>query len=176
MPLYESTFIARHDMSAQQVEALAESLSTIIKDNGGAVAKTEFWGSRTLAYRIKKNRKGHYVFFNLDAPTEAVQEYERNMRLNEDVLRYLTVRVDELDPEPSIIMQTRSARDDRSRRGGPPREQDESESRDVDKTSEKSDAAPNEKAKTKAKATDEDDAGDDDSDNEDAAEDEGDKS
>ena len=122
MPLYESTFIARHDMSTQQVEALAEDLSTILKDNGGEVAKTEFWGPRTLAYRIKKNRKGHYVFFNLDAPSDAVQEYERNMRLNEDVLRYMTVRVDELDPNPSAMMQSRSARDDRSHRGGPGRD------------------------------------------------------
>ncbi len=122
MPLYESTFIARHDMSTRQVESLAEDLTTIVKDNGGEVAKTEFWGPRTLAYRIKKNRKGHYVFFNLDAPSEAVQEYERNMRLNEDILRYMTVRVDELDPNPSAIMQSRSARDDRSRRGGPGRD------------------------------------------------------
>jgi small subunit ribosomal protein S6 len=122
MPLYESTFIARHDMSTRQVESLAEDITTIVKDNGGEVAKTEFWGPRTLAYRIKKNRKGHYVFFNLDAPSEAVQEYERNMRLNEDVLRYMTVRVDELDPNPSAIMQSRSARDDRSRRGGPGRD------------------------------------------------------
>ncbi len=122
MPLYESTFIARHDMSTRQVESLAEDLTTIVKDNGGEVAKTEFWGPRTLAYRIKKNRKGHYVFFNLDAPSEAIQEYERNMRLNEDILRYMTVRVDELDPNPSAIMQSRSARDDRSRRGGPGRD------------------------------------------------------
>ncbi len=122
MPLYESTFIARHDMSTRQVESLAEDLTTIVKDNGGEVAKTEFWGPRTLAYRIKKNRKGHYVFFNLDAPSDAVQEYERNLRLNEDVLRYMTVRVDELDPNPSAIMQSRSARDDRSRRGGPGRD------------------------------------------------------
>ncbi len=130
MPLYESTFIARHDMSTRQVESLAEDLTTIVKDNGGEVAKTEFWGPRTLAYRIKKNRKGHYVFFNLDAPSEAVQEYERNMRLNEDVLRYMTVRVDELDPNPSAIMQSRSARDDRSRRGGPGRDHGDAAPRD----------------------------------------------
>ena len=130
MPLYESTFIARHDMSTRQVESLAEDLTTIVKDNGGEVAKTEFWGSRTLAYRIKKNRKGHYVFFNLDAPSEAIQEYERNMRLNEDILRYMTVRVDELDPNPSAIMQSRSARDDRSRRGGPGRDHGDAAPRD----------------------------------------------
>ncbi len=118
MPLYESTFIARHDMSTQQVEGLAESFTNIIKENGGEVAKTEFWGLMSLAYRIKKNRKGHYVFFNVDGPSAAVHEFERNLRLNEDILRYLTVRVDELDPEPSAMMQARASRDDRSRRGG----------------------------------------------------------
>ncbi len=118
MPLYESTFIARHDMSAQQVEGLAESFANIVKEKGGEVAKTELWGLKTLAYRIKKNRKGHYVHFNLDAPVEAMRELERNFRLSEDVLRYLTIRVDALDPEPSIMMQAKSSRDDRSRRGG----------------------------------------------------------
>ncbi len=120
MPLYESTFIARHDMSSQQVEGLAESVAAIVKENGGEITKTEFWGLKSLAYRIKKNRKGHYVFFNIDGPSAAVQELERNLRLNEDVLRYLTVRVDELDPDPSPMMQARSSRDDRSRRGGGP--------------------------------------------------------
>ena len=117
MPLYESTFIARHDMSSQQVEGLAETFTSIVKENGGDVTKTELWGLKTLAYRIKKNRKGHYVFFNIDAPSAAVQELERNLRLNEDVLRYLTVRVDELSPDPSPMMQARASRDERSRRG-----------------------------------------------------------
>ncbi len=126
MPLYESTFIARHDISAQQVEALAGSFTEVVKENGGEVVKTEFWGLKTLAYRIKKNRKGHYVHFNLNSPSAAVHELERNMRLNEDVLRYLTVRVEELDPEPSVMMQVRAARDDRARRGGgPPRPRSE---------------------------------------------------
>ncbi len=119
MPLYESTFIARHDMSTQQVEGLADTFSTIITDNGGSVTKTESWGLKTLAYRVKKNRKGHFVFFNIDAPPPALQEYERNLRLNEDILRYLTVRVDELDPEPSIMMQARASRDDRGHGRGP---------------------------------------------------------
>ncbi len=118
MPLYESTFITRHDMSAQQVEGLTGNFTNIIKENGGEVTKTEYWGLRNLAYRIKKNRKGHYVFFNIDAPFETMRELERNLRLNEDVLRYLTVAVDELDPNPSPIMQARAARDERSRRGG----------------------------------------------------------
>ncbi len=117
MPLYESTFIARHDISSQQVEGLAETFTSIVKENGGDVTKTELWGLKTLAYRIKKNRKGHYVFFNIDAPSAAVQELERNLRLNEDVLRYLTVRVDELSPDPSPMMQARASRDERSRRG-----------------------------------------------------------
>ncbi|MFP6741425.1 MAG: 30S ribosomal protein S6 [Alphaproteobacteria bacterium] len=119
MPLYESTFIARHDMSTQQVEGLAETFSTIITDNGGNVTKTESWGLKTLAYRVKKNRKGHFIFFNIDAPPSALQEYERNLRLDEDILRYLTVRVDELDPEPSIMMQARASRDDRGHGRGP---------------------------------------------------------
>ncbi len=160
MPLYESTFIARHDMSTRQVESLAENLTTIIKDNGGEVAKTEFWGPRTLAYRIKKNRKGHYVFFNLDAPSEAIQEYERNMRLNEDILRYMTVRVDELDPNPSAIMQSRSARDDRSRRGGPGRDHgdaapgDGEAAKTIDKPAAKAEpAADDDKAKSPDPAT-----------------------
>ena len=122
MSLYESTFIIRHDMSAQQVEQLAESFSDIIKNNGGDVTKTEHWGLKTLAYRIKKHRKGHYVFFNVDAPSAAVQEYERNLRLSEDVLRYLTIRVNALDPEPTPMMQARASRDERSRRGGRPRD------------------------------------------------------
>ena len=118
MALYESTFIVRHDMSTQQVESLAETVTNLIKENGGEVTKTEYWGLKTLAYRIKKNRKGHYYFFNVDAPPAAVRELERNLRLNEDVLRYMTVAVEELDPNPSPMMQARSSRDDRGRRGG----------------------------------------------------------
>ncbi len=118
MALYESTFIARHDMSTQQVGALAETVTTLVSENGGEITKTEYWGLRTLAYRIKKNRKGHYYFFNVDAPAAAIRELERNLRLNEDVLRYLTVAVEELDPNPSPMMQARSSRDERGRRGG----------------------------------------------------------
>jgi len=119
MALYESVFIARQDVSAAQVEQLAETFSGIIRDNGGEVAKTEHWGLKTLAYKIKKNRKGHYVLMNLDAPAAAVAEMERNMAINEDVLRVLTVRVDKLDPGPSAMMQRRDERDrgDRGPRG-----------------------------------------------------------
>jgi small subunit ribosomal protein S6 len=119
MPFYENVFIARQDISAAQVEALADSFSQIVTQQGGQVAKREYWGLRNLSYRIKKNRKGHYVLFNLDAPPAAVAELERNMRINEDVLRYLTVRVEALEEGPSVVMQNRGRGDERDReRGG----------------------------------------------------------
>jgi small subunit ribosomal protein S6 len=117
MAFYECVFIARQDISAAQAEALADQFSSLIEENGGQVGKKEMWGLRNLAYRIKKNRKGHYVLLNLDAPAAAVHEMERNMRLNEDVLRYLTVRVPELETEPSVVLQSRHSRDDRGGRG-----------------------------------------------------------
>ena len=122
MPLYESTFIARPDISPQQVDGLAEQFREILTEAGGEVAKTEYWGLRSLAYRIKKNRKGHYVLLNIDASADAVLEMERNMRINEDVIRYLTVKVEELESEPSIILRSKGSRDDRGRgpRRGPP--------------------------------------------------------
>jgi small subunit ribosomal protein S6 len=120
LPYYESVFLVRADVSSQQVEALAKSFTDIIVDNGGSVTKTEHWGLRTLAYRIKKNRKAHYVMFNIDAPPAAILEMERNMRLNEDVLRTLTLRVDELEEEPSAILAAKG-RDDRGRRDRGPR-------------------------------------------------------
>ena len=107
MPLYESTFIARPDISSQQVDGLAEQFREILTEAGGEVAKTEYWGLRSLAYRIKKNRKGHYYFMNIDAPADAVASMERTMRINEDVIRYLTVRVDEHDPNPAPLTQSR---------------------------------------------------------------------
>ena len=117
MAFYESVYIARPDISSAQVEALTQRLTEIIESGGGRVTKNEYWGLKNLAYRIKKNRKGHYSLLNIDAPSEAVGEYERNMRISEDVLRYLTVRVDELDDSPSIMM-TRGSRDDRGRGRG----------------------------------------------------------
>ena len=114
---YESVYIARPDISAAQVEALTQRLTEIIETSGGRVTKNEYWGLKNLSYRIKKNRKGHYSLLNIDAPSEAVGEYERNMRLSEDVLRYLTVRVDELEENPSVMM-TRGSRDDRGRGRG----------------------------------------------------------
>ena len=119
MPLYESTFIARPDISSQQVDGLAEQFREILTEAGGEIAKTEYWGLRSLAYRIKKNRKGHYYFMNIDAPAEAIDAMERTMRINEDVIRYLTVRVDEHDPNPAPLTQSRGrGRDGRGGRGG----------------------------------------------------------
>ncbi|HVA13633.1 MAG TPA: 30S ribosomal protein S6 [Stellaceae bacterium] len=120
MPLYENVFIARQDISAAQVEALTDLFANLVAENGGKVEKREYWGLRNLAYRIKKNRKGHYVLFNLEAPPAAVNELERNMRINEDVLRYLTIRVDELEAGPSAMMR-RAERDERDRDRGPRR-------------------------------------------------------
>ena len=121
MPFYENVFIARQDVSASQVEALTEQFATIVQEQGGQVSKREYWGLRNLAFRIKKNRKGHYVLMNIDAPPAAIAEMERNMRLNEDVLRYITVRVDALEEGPSAMMQKRDDRDDRGPRGDRPR-------------------------------------------------------
>jgi small subunit ribosomal protein S6 len=116
MPFYETTFIVRPDASPQQVETLAGEVEGMIKEHGGAVTKTEFWGLKSLAYRMKKNRKGHYVFMNVDASGETIHELERNFRINEDVVRYLNIRVDELEAEPSAIMKSRASRDDRGPR------------------------------------------------------------
>ena len=119
MAYYESVFIARQDVSSNNVEDLAGQLQQIVQDNGGQVTKTEHWGLKNLAYRIKKNRKGHYVLFNIDAPAEAVHELERNMRFNEDIIRFLTVKVDELDPNPSVQMERKDKKEGgRDRRGG----------------------------------------------------------
>jgi small subunit ribosomal protein S6 len=116
MPFYESVFIARQDISPAQAEALADTFTGILKERGGEVTKREYWGLRSIAYRIKKNRKGHYILLNIDAPPAAVQEMERNMRLNEDVLRFMTVRVEELEAGPSLMMQRREERSDRGPR------------------------------------------------------------
>ena len=122
MPYYESVFIARQDITAAQVEGLIETFEKAITDGGGVVPKKESWGLRTLAYRIKKNRKGHYVLLNIDAPASAVHEMERQMRLNEDVLRNLTTRVDELEEGPSVIMRNKDRGGDRDRNDHPRRD------------------------------------------------------
>ena len=110
MPLYETVIIARQDISTQQVEALTEQMSEFITDGGGTVAKVEHWGLRNLAYKVKKNRKGHYVLLNLDAPIPAVKEMERNLLLSEDILRHMTLRVEELEEGDSVMMQSKSQR------------------------------------------------------------------
>lgn len=116
MPIYEHIFIARQDVSTAQVEDLTNTLTQIVEDNGGRVAKNEYWGLRPLAYRIKKNRKGHYVLLNIDAPYEALAEMERQAGINEDIIRSMTIRVDALEEGPSIFL--RSKPDRPERRGG----------------------------------------------------------
>ncbi|MBM86618.1 MAG: 30S ribosomal protein S6 [Rhodospirillaceae bacterium] len=117
MAYYECVFIARQELSSTQAEQLADEMAEIISNNGGEVRNREYWGLKNLAYRIKKNRKGHYTMFHLEAPSDAVREMERNMGLNEDILRHLTIRLDELPEGPSIMMQAKSDRGDRGRRG-----------------------------------------------------------
>ena len=120
MTYYECVFIARQDISAAQVDALVDSYREMLEQGGGQVAKKEYWGLRNLSYRIKKNRKGHYVLLNIEAPPAAVIEMERNMRISEDVVRYLTVRVNELETGESMMLRSRGARDSGRgpRRGG----------------------------------------------------------
>src|SRR5919106_2171908 len=118
MPLYEHVFMARQDVTSQQVETMIDQYKGVVEQNGGKVEKTEMWGVKSLAYRIKKNRKAHFTMFNLDAPPAAVAEMERQMRINEDILRFMTIRVDALETEPSVLMQKRDRdeRKDRERR------------------------------------------------------------
>lgn len=122
MSLYENVFIARQDISGAQADALADTFTQLVADHGGEVKKREYWGLRNLTYRMRKNRKGHYVLLNIDAPPAAIAELERTMRINEDVIRYLTIRVDALEEGPSVILQSRGSRDDRPRRGPGERE------------------------------------------------------
>ena len=119
MALYEHVFLARQDLAQAQVDALAETATKIIEDNNGKVTKTETWGLRSLAYKIAKNRKAHYVMLNIDAPAGVVAELERQTQINEDIIRYMTVEVDELETGPSAMMrkQERSERGDRGDRG-----------------------------------------------------------
>jgi len=120
MSLYESVVIARQDISPAQVDTLADDLTKIIEENGGSIAKREHWGLRSLAFRIKKNRKGHYILFNVDAPAKAIAEYERRMRINEDILRYLTISVEEHEEGQSTILQNKGRPSGRGDRGDRP--------------------------------------------------------
>jgi small subunit ribosomal protein S6 len=117
MALYEHVFLARQDISAQQVDALVEQYKGVIEANGGKVGRVENWGLKSLTYRINKNRKAHYVLMDIDAPAPAVHEVERQMRISEDVLRYMTIAVEKHEDGPSAMMQKRD-RDDRPRRDG----------------------------------------------------------
>jgi small subunit ribosomal protein S6 len=116
MPLYEHVYLARQDLSAQQVEELTTQLSGVITQMGGKIAKTEYWGVKSLTYRIRKNRKAHMTLLNVEAPSAALTEIERQERINEDVLRYLTIRVEAHEEGPSAMMR-KSDRDDRGDRG-----------------------------------------------------------
>ncbi|RYE11402.1 MAG: 30S ribosomal protein S6 [Hyphomicrobiales bacterium] len=118
MALYEHIYLARQDVSPQQVEELTNALTEVLVAGGGKVTKNEYWGLKSLSYRIKKNRKAHYSLLNIDAPAPAVAEMERQMRINEDILRFMTVRVDELEEGPSAMLQKRDRDDDRP--GGRP--------------------------------------------------------
>jgi small subunit ribosomal protein S6 len=118
MPLYEHIYLARQDVSPQQVEEMSNNMTEVLTQGGGKVTKNEYWGLKSLSYRIKKNRKAHYSLLNIDAPAPAVAEMERQMRINEDILRFMTVRVDELEEGPSAMLQKRDRDDDRSDRPG----------------------------------------------------------
>jgi small subunit ribosomal protein S6 len=120
MPLYETVVIARSEITQAQADAVADAVTAQLEADGGAVKKREYWGLRNLAYRIKKNRKGHYLLLGLDASPAAVSEMERQLGLNEDVLRFMTVRIEEISEEPSVILSRKSDDRERSFRGPKP--------------------------------------------------------
>jgi small subunit ribosomal protein S6 len=120
MPLYECVLIARNDITQQQAEAIADNIATQLEPEGGEIRKREYWGLRSLAYRIKKNRKGHYMLLGLEAKPTFITEMERQLGLNEDVLRFLTLRVNEIEEAPSAILSRRSDERERSFRGPKP--------------------------------------------------------
>ena len=120
MPLYECVFVARNDVTQQQVESVADGIGTDLEADGGAVKKREYWGLRSLAYRVKKNRKGHYMLLGLDAKPAFITEMERLLRLNEDVIRFMTLRVDEIEEAPSAILSRKNDERERSFRGPKP--------------------------------------------------------
>ena len=147
MPLYEHVFLARQDLAQAQVDALAETATKIIEDNGGKVVKTETWGLRSLAYRIQKNRKAHYVMLEIDAPAPLVAELERQTQINEDVVRYMTIKVDAHEVGPSAMMRRNERdRDGRSDRGGRGGDRDRGPRGDRDDRGPRPDRAPREHA------------------------------
>ena len=121
MAFYEHVFIARPDISEAQVQTFIDDYSKIIKDNGGKVTKNEYWGLRTLAYKIRKSRKAHYILFNIDGPHSAIAEMENKQRYEDDIMRYMTIRVDELEEGPSAIVRAKASGDDRYEKRGPRR-------------------------------------------------------
>ena len=139
MALYEHVFLARQDLSPQQVEALVEQYKGVIEAGGGTVGRVESWGQKSLAYRIQKNRKAYFTLMDIDAPAEAVKEVERQMGLSEDILRFMTVRVEAHEEGPSAMMQRRDdrgpRRDDRGPRG--PRRDDRGPRREFDRDNKK---------------------------------------
>ena len=148
MALYEHIFMVRQDVSSTQVDALTQQFKTILEENQGSIAKTEYWGVRPLAYRVKKNRKAHYTLMNIDAPSDAVKEMERQMSINDDVIRFMTIRVEEHEADQSVMMRTGRGRDrddrgPRDRDSRPPRRDDDRPRRDDDapKAEEKAPAA-----------------------------------
>lgn len=120
MSLYECIIIARNDVTQQQVEGIADSIASQLEIEGGAMKKREYWGLRSLAYRIKKNRKGHYMLLGLDAKPVFVTEMERQLRLNEDILRFMTLRVEQIEGEPSAILSRKPDERERNFRGPKP--------------------------------------------------------
>ena len=138
MPYYETVFISRQDISSAQVETISDAVAEIITGDGGRISRREYWGLKSMAYRMKKNKKGHYVLFNYEAPVATVREMERQMGLNEDVLRLLTLRTDDLPEEPSVVMANRNERGGRYGRDRPRSDRDDSSS---DKPSTSSDSS-----------------------------------
>lgn len=147
MALYEHIFMVRQDVSSTQVDALTQQFKTILEENQGSIAKTEYWGVRPLAYRVKKNRKAHYTLMNIDAPSDAVKEMERQMSINDDVIRFMTIRVEEHEEDQSVMMRSGRGRD-RDDRG--PRDRDSRPPRRDDDRPRRDDSAP--KAEEKAPA------------------------
>lgn len=142
MPYYENVFIARQDISSAQIETITDSMVALIDETGGRVSRREYWGVRSLAYRMKKNKKGHYVLLNFEAPSSTVLEMERRLRLNEDILRILTIKTDDLPEEPSVVLANRG---ERSRYRDRPERSEERTPRPTEPTA---DAAPAEAAST----------------------------
>ncbi len=125
MPFYEHVFIARQDLSQAQVDALAENVATIVTDHKGTIHKTETWGLKQLAYKIQKNRKGHYVMLSAEVSGEAIAEIERQAAISEDIIRWMTIKVDELEKGPSVMMRKQERRGGRGERGGRDRDGEE---------------------------------------------------